>query len=283
MRRGCVALAVAFALEVGVSPAGAQAPTPTPLTITAAGEVGIGTTTPTYKLDVQGGQVNAAGGLCIAGDCKTAWSQVTFGSDLTFANGNVGVGTTTPAYKFDVQGGQVNASGGLCIAGDCRVSWTQSGSPWTLSGSSVLYGGGNVGIGTVAPGYLLDVQGGQVNASGGLCMAGDCKASWTQVGSAFGLTYDSYGRIGIGTTSPGSKLEVVGGSFNTGISLSSADIVGTGISVANTSSGTNRWNMYVGGSDYAGQGGLGSLRCVRTPCRRVLRASAQAPGRRRCT
>ena len=39
------------------------------------GNVGIGTTTPGYKLDVTG-QINASSGLCIAGDCKTAWSQV---------------------------------------------------------------------------------------------------------------------------------------------------------------------------------------------------------------
>src|SRR5947209_14741836 len=36
--------------------------------------VGIGTNTPGYKLDVQGGQINASGGFCIAGDCKTSWS-----------------------------------------------------------------------------------------------------------------------------------------------------------------------------------------------------------------
>ena len=39
--------------------------------------MGIGTATPNaaYKLDVSG-SMNATGGLCLAGDCRTAWSQV---------------------------------------------------------------------------------------------------------------------------------------------------------------------------------------------------------------
>ncbi len=44
------------------------------------GDVGIGTAKPAFKLDVQGsngtGLINASGGLCIAGVCKTDWSQV---------------------------------------------------------------------------------------------------------------------------------------------------------------------------------------------------------------
>jgi hypothetical protein len=42
------------------------------MTIDKDGSVGIGTSTPNYKLDVQGGQINA-GGLCINGNCQTSW------------------------------------------------------------------------------------------------------------------------------------------------------------------------------------------------------------------
>ncbi len=48
-----------------------------------------------------------------------------------------------------------------------------------------ILSGGNVGVGTTNPGYKLDVQGGQVNASGGLCINGDCKNSWAQVGTNY--------------------------------------------------------------------------------------------------
>ena len=38
-----------------------------------AGNVGIATTNPTYKLDVQSGQINSSGGFCIGGSCISQW------------------------------------------------------------------------------------------------------------------------------------------------------------------------------------------------------------------
>jgi hypothetical protein len=97
--------------------------------VVAAGDVGIGTSTPTAKLDVQGGSVNASGGLCIAGDCKTAWSQVggsqwtTSGSSVSYNTGNVGIGVGSPTAKLEVAGninvtgtGNITASGTITAA-----------------------------------------------------------------------------------------------------------------------------------------------------------------------
>src|SRR5262249_50733900 len=53
---------------------------------TIGGTLGIGTSTPAAKLDVQGGQINASGGLCIGGICQTdGVSAVTRG--ITFIAG----------------------------------------------------------------------------------------------------------------------------------------------------------------------------------------------------
>jgi len=71
----------------------------------STGNVGIGTTSPNYKLDVAG-SANAAQ-LCIAGDCKTSWSQAgggawaISGADIYNTNtGNVGIGVAIPTAKF---------------------------------------------------------------------------------------------------------------------------------------------------------------------------------------
>lgn len=75
------------------------------LTILNTGDIGIGTTAPGYKLDVQGGQLNTSGGLCINGDCKTAWSQVT--GNVTSAFGRTGAIT---AATNDYTWAQINKS-----------------------------------------------------------------------------------------------------------------------------------------------------------------------------
>lgn len=78
---------------------------------------------------------------------------------------------------------------------------------------------GTVGIGTLTPNslYRLDVQGGTINSSGGLCINGTCKTDWSQVGgsqwttSGTTINYNT-GNVGIGTAAaPTRKLEVVGG------------------------------------------------------------------------
>lgn len=85
-------------------------------TLTQAGTLGLGTATPSssYKLDVQGGSINSSGGLCIAGVCKTDWTQVggsqwtTSGTTINYNTGNVGIGLSgAPTRKLEVFGGNV--------------------------------------------------------------------------------------------------------------------------------------------------------------------------------
>jgi len=61
------------------------------IAIDTNGNVGIGTLTPGYPLSVIG-NINGSG-LCIAGDCKTAWSQVSGSVGVTIPAANVTAGT----------------------------------------------------------------------------------------------------------------------------------------------------------------------------------------------
>jgi len=81
-----------------------------PVMTFTGGKVGIGTTGPNFKLDVQGGQVNGALGLCMAGVCKSTWSETSqwtpAGSNIHYSTGTVGVGAASPGSPLFVAGNE---------------------------------------------------------------------------------------------------------------------------------------------------------------------------------
>jgi hypothetical protein len=162
--------------------------------------------------------------------------------------GNVGVGTTTPTQKLDVAG-NVNAAG-LCLGGTCKTDWSQVGggsSQWTTSGSNIYFNTGNVGIGTTSPtGKLSVVDGGHLSiyttqgygptfAKDGLTVASNPDVGYSSMVIRSGhssvadrgllrlLRYDGIspqqemlyvrmdGNIGVGTSTPGARLDVGAG------------------------------------------------------------------------
>jgi hypothetical protein len=109
------------------------------------GNVGVGTGTPGYKFDVQGGRINSSDGLCIAGDCKTAWSQVggssqwtTSGTTINYAGGNVGIGIAAPTSKLHVTG-DGRFTGNLTVDGNIAAKY-QDVAEWVPSSEDVVAG-----------------------------------------------------------------------------------------------------------------------------------------------
>src|SRR5258708_3634022 len=115
--------------------------------------------------------------------------------------GNVGIGTASPVARMDIQQSLNSSLGGLVVkntAGNNFRLWVDVNGYSRLGADAtdamtLRNDNGNVGIGITTPGYKLDVEGGQLNASGGLCIAGDCKTAWSQVGG--GVT-SMFGRTG---------------------------------------------------------------------------------------
>ena len=198
-----------------------------------------------------------------AGTVPAQWT--TNGNDINNTNsGNVGIGTTSPAGKLDLNGPDAAPTSGaatngtlllgaspstnLVLAGG--VSTTGSIYSWLQSrnrASAAFYNlalnplGGNVGIGTTNPGVKMDLLGNNVSYGGQLRLAASDYAQITfynsnnltlnEAGRKGAIYYDlatsqfvmlntnggaggalllnpSAGNVGIGPTSPAYKLDV---------------------------------------------------------------------------
>lgn len=178
-------------------------PTPTPrLTVTSTGNVGIGTTAPTGKLEVVNGttaEIQFAG-AGVANIYQSASAQALYvnsntgplylganGSGSThltvLSNGNTGINNTAPAQKLEVANGNIRAHGGNVQSGPTDAS--------VLSALTYSTGLGVVGSFTNTPFAIY-------------------------TNSTEKLRIDAAGNVGIGVTAPTSKLHVAGAGLFTG-------------------------------------------------------------------
>jgi hypothetical protein len=169
----------------------------------------------------------STGGSASEGTGKLVFKNQTDGVyGLTIqSNGNVGIGTTAPSEKLEIVGNikfepsalrflYLGSGGGYIRTGDTAGSWIHleaANSPgvainW-LSNTKRVAIGGNVGIGTTAPGYKLEINGtlGYTGGTGPFCIfANACPNGWVDKGLG-GYIYDAPG----GATCP----YIVGGDF----------------------------------------------------------------------
>ena len=110
------------------------------MTIKGSGNIGIGNSSPTYKLDVSG--LGHFTGLVDAANFVATSTSVA----STFAY-NVGIGTTSPSAKLSITGGGTGTGRAFAIADSNNAE------------KLTVLDNGNVGIGTAAPGVTLDVNG----------------------------------------------------------------------------------------------------------------------------
>jgi len=144
------------------------------LVVDTDGKVGIGTTNPKNKLDIEGGMV--------VGESYSGTSVAP--TNGVIVEGSVGIATTTPQNKLDVEGSMV-------------VGESYSGALAAPDNGMIIQG--SVGIGTNVPKNKLDVNG---------SMAVGTNYSGVNTAPANGMIVQ--GPVGIGTWDPDATLQVDG-------------------------------------------------------------------------
>jgi len=226
--------------------------------ITSSGNVGIGTTSPSAKLDVQGDVVfndpsasftatfsSATGGAYLVLDAANGTHSIQHdGGHFSIydssasserlrldSSGRLGIGTTSPTQALHIVSPVASdttfASGGVGTPTIVRLVGTDTYNSGT-SGSGISFNGLYNSSGT--PTALAGIAGIKENTTDGDydgALIFMTRTNGQGAGAAENMRIDSSGNVGIGTTSPSYKLDV-NGSLNATSLYVNGTAVGTG-------------------------------------------------------
>jgi hypothetical protein len=226
-------------LQFGTSNSGATGSEK--MRITSTGNVGIGTTNPLAKLDVGGGGAQTSAGVAVrslAGGTSNSfeWGHANaagYGSTIGYE-----YSSGAPYIAFQAEAGtnintyKTRGFAGFVIKKDLNIPGltfstvaTASADNQALTTLMTIKNDGNVGIGTTNPSTALEVNGTvKATAFSTVTSSIDGYSLDAADGSPTDALYvDNDGNVGIGTTNPSDKLQVVGairpgaGSFTAGV------------------------------------------------------------------
>jgi hypothetical protein len=174
--------------------------------ITAAGNLGIGTSTPLAKLDIQGtqGQLfsvtdDLSGSIFAVADISGVPIFDVNSSGVSYFDGNVGIGATSPTRKLSIEGTAY-------LRDNLAITVTDPGTNLRKDSEIYLQSKGNQSGTVRSSEWHLQTESDSVWGNSGFSISkgydGGSAAEYVRITSG--------GNVGIGTTNPPQKLAVIG-------------------------------------------------------------------------